>query len=132
MSADPGQNILRTYLHVQDGATIAPIDAPDTFWPQLAAGAFPDLDQGRLMSAFAFTGAWETWERHPAGEELVMLLSGAVTLMLETPGGVRSVRLGTPGGYVLVPPNTWHTATSEGESTLVFLTPGAGTEHRAV
>jgi len=132
LGAEPGQDILRTYLHVQDGPTIAPVEAPDTFWPELAAGAFPQLDQGRLMSAFAFTGAWETWERHPAGEELVMLLAGAVTLMLEMHDGVRTVRLVTPGAYVLVPPNTWHTASAEGESTLLFLTPGAATEHRPV
>jgi quercetin dioxygenase-like cupin family protein len=82
------------------------------------------------MSAFTFSGAWETWERHPAGEELVMLLGGAVTLMLELPHGVRSVRLAAPGAYFLVPPNTWHTASAEVESTLLFLTPGTGTDHK--
>jgi mannose-6-phosphate isomerase-like protein (cupin superfamily) len=130
MSADSGRDILRTYLHVQDGAAIAPIEAGDAFWPELAGGGYPELDRGRLMSAFTFSGAWETWERHPAGEELVMLLSGTVTLMLESPDGVRSVRLTTPGSYVLVPPNTWHTASAKVESSLLFLTPGAGTEHR--
>jgi hypothetical protein len=132
MSAPSGDDILRTYLHVQDGGAIAPIEATDAFWPQLAAGGFPELDRGRLMSAFTFSGAWETWERHPAGEELVMLLGGAVTLLLELPDGVRSARLASPGAYVLVPPNTWHTANADVESTLLFLTPGAGTEHRPV
>lgn len=132
MRSDPAHDILHTYLHVQDGARMATVDAPDSFWPQLAAGELPELDQGRLMSAFSFAGAWESWERHPAGEELVMLLAGAVTLTLEEADGARSVQLDRPGAYVLVPRNTWHTASAEAECTLLFLTPGAGTEHRPV
>ena len=61
-----------------------------------------------------------------------MLLAGAVTLTLEEPEGPRSIQLDSPGDYVLIPPNTWHTATTAIESTLVFLTPGAGTEHRPI
>jgi mannose-6-phosphate isomerase-like protein (cupin superfamily) len=132
MSTDPASTILRTYLHVQDGSGISSIDAPDSFWPDVAAGAYPELEHGRLMSAFTFTGGWETWERHPSGEEVVMLLSGQVTLTLEEPDGVRSVPLASPGAYVLIPRNIWHTATSAVESTLLFLTPGAGTEHKPV
>lgn len=132
MRSDPASHILHAYLHVKDGTEIAAVDAPDSFWPDLSAGKFPELDHGRLMSAFTFTGAWDTWERHPAGEELVMLLGGAVTLMLEEAEGVRVVSLTHPGAYVLVARNTWHTARAEVESSLVFLTPGAGTEHRPV
>ena len=132
MNTQLANNILRTYLHVHDGSRITPIQAPDSFWPDLAAGAFPELDYGRLMSAFTFSGAWETWERHPAGEELVMLLAGAVTLTVEEAGAERSIPLTVPGSYVLIAPNTWHTAAADVESTLLFLTPGADTEHRPV
>jgi hypothetical protein len=34
--------------------------------------------------------------------------------------------------HVLVPPNTWHTVRTEVATTMLFLTPGAGTEHRPV
>jgi mannose-6-phosphate isomerase-like protein (cupin superfamily) len=132
MRTDSSNSILHTYLHVQDGSRIATVEVPDSFWPGLAAGAFPELDRGRLMSAFTFFGAWETWERHPSGEELVMLLAGAVTLTLEEQAGTRSVHLASPGSYILIAPNTWHTAKADIESTLVFLTPGAGTQHRPV
>jgi len=127
-----GRIILDSHWHVKDGAGLASVSAPVSFWPVLAAGKFPELDRGRLMSAFTFTGAWDTWGRHPAGEELVMLLGGAVTLMLEEAEGVRVVALTRPGAYVLVARNTWHTARAEVESSLVFLTPGAGTEHRPI
>lgn len=132
MKSDDCNDILRTYVHVQDGPRMAPIDAPDSFWPDLAAGAFPQLDQGRLLSAFTFSSAWETWERHPAGEELVMLLAGSVLVTLETEDGPRRMALTTVGQYLLVPPGIWHTASTETESTLLFLTPGVGTEHRPV
>jgi mannose-6-phosphate isomerase-like protein (cupin superfamily) len=126
------QTILRTYLHVRDGGSVDPIPASESFWEELARGAYPQLDQGRLMSAFTFSGAWSMWERHPAGEEVVMLLSGAATVILEESGAAREVRLTEPGSYVLVPQNVWHTAHTNVLTTLLFLTPGAGTEHRPV
>jgi quercetin dioxygenase-like cupin family protein len=42
------------------------------------------------------------------------------------------VHLAKPGSYVLVPTNTWHTARTDVATTMLFLTPGLGTEHRPV
>ena len=85
------------------------------------------------MSAFTFSEPWPTWERHPAGEELVMLLAGEATVVLEDAHGqTHAVSLSAPGAYVLVPKNVWHTARTTVPTTMVFLTPGAGTEHRPV
>ncbi|QPF71686.1 cupin domain-containing protein [Roseateles sp. DAIF2] len=130
---DPeAEDILHAYVHLQDGgrATLRPLTAD--FWPALAQGAYPELEQGRLMTAFSFSEPWSSWERHPAGEELVMLLSGAATLVLDEPGGERAIPLDSVGAYVLVPRGVWHTAKTEQPTTLLFITPGAGTEHRPV
>lgn len=126
------KDILGTYLHFRDGGHANTVPAPDSFWGELAAGKHPQLDQGRLMSAFTFSGPWSMWERHPAGEELVMLLSGSATVVLEEAGREHTVQLGDPGAYVLVPRNVWHTARTSVPTTMLFLTPGAGTEHRPV
>ena len=123
-------NILDTYLHVRDGGDASALPVSEAFWEALGAGKHPELDEGRLLSAFSFSEPWTTWERHPAGEELVMLLSGAATLLLEEADGVRAIELAAPGEYVLVPRNTWHTAHTTVETRMLFLTPGAGTEHR--
>lgn len=123
--------ILDTYLHVRDGGAIVAQPVSESFWTDLAQGKLPALDQGRLMTAFTFSQPWSSWERHPAGEELVMLLSGTATVLLDQ-GDVRTVQLTEPGEYVLVPPNTWHTVRTEVTTTMLFLTPGAGTEHRPV
>ena len=126
------KEILRTYLHVRDGGKTDAISVSDSFWEELAGGAYPQLDQGRLMSAFTFSEPWSTWERHPAGEELVMLLSGTATIVLQDSGQERAVQLSDPGSYVLVPLNVWHTAKTTVPTTMLFLTPGAGTEHRPI
>jgi mannose-6-phosphate isomerase-like protein (cupin superfamily) len=125
-------DIQQTYLHVQDGGATLPLPVSETFWQELGSGAWPQLEQGRLMSAYTFSESWAVWERHPAGEELVMLLSGAATLVLQEPQGEREVLLDTTGAYVLVPKGVWHTARTSVPTTLLFLTPGAGTEHRPV
>lgn len=126
------QDILGTYLHFRDDGRADAVPVTDTFWADLSAGRMPQLDQGRLMSAFTFSKPWSTWERHPAGEELVLLLSGACELLLDLPDGERPTQLLTPGAYVLVPPNVWHTARTSVPTALLFLTPGAGTEHRPI
>ena len=130
MNAAP--NILGTYLHVRDGGKTDAIAPSESFWQDLAGGAYPELDQGRLMTAFTFSEPWATWERHPAGEEVVLLLSGAATLVIEEAGGERGVQLSSPGDCVLVPQGAWHTARTEVPTTMLFLTPGRDTEHRPV
>lgn len=126
------KDILSSYLHFRDGGRADAIPVSGSFWGELAAGEYPQLDQGRLMSAFTFSEPWSMWERHPAGEELVMLLSGTATVVLEEFDQERTVQLSDPGSYVLVPQNVWHTARTTVPTTMLFLTPGAGTEHRPV
>ncbi len=132
MRAEAAAEILGTFLHVKDGGRADMIPVSESFWQELADGAHPRLERGRLLSAFTFSEPWSVWERHPAGEELVMLLSGAATLVLEEPAGERTVSLSAVGSYVLVPMGVWHTARTTIPTTLLFLTPGAGTEHRPV
>ena len=118
------------YLHLDDGGKASIIPVTEDFWPKVMSGRMPQLDQGRLMTCFSFDADWPSWERHPAGEEAVILLSGAAELLLETAGGVQSVTLTEPGSYVLVPPDTWHTAKTQVPTKMLFITPGAGTENR--
>ena len=125
-------DIRQTYLHFRDDGRADAVPVSASFWSDLSAGKLPQLDRGRLMTAFDFSEPWNTWERHPAGEELVMLLSGTATVVLEEAGGERTVELTSPGSFVLVPPNVWHTARTSVPTTMLFLTPGAGTEHRPV
>jgi quercetin dioxygenase-like cupin family protein len=85
-----------------------------------------------LIATFAFDADWATWERHPAGDELVCLLSGKVTLILDRDGTRETVELQKAGEYVLVPKGTWHTARTRVPTWMLFVTPGEGTENKPV
>ena len=83
-----------------------------------------------LLSCHTFKEDWSSWERHPAGDEIVCLLSGAATMILEEGGAEEAVRLEKAGEYVVVPKGTWHTARTSVSTTMLFVTPGEGTENR--
>jgi len=84
-----------------------------------------------LVSTHEFDEDWTTWEIHPSGDEIVVLLSGAATLVLRRSDGDVRIQLAGPGAYVVVPRNTWHTARVSGTTRMLFITPGQGTENRA-
>ena len=104
-----------------------------------APGVFEELDRrcggfkGHvLVATFSFDADWPTWERHPQGDELVCLLSGQATLVLDRQGRKEEVELRKSGEYVLVPKATWHTARTSVATTMLFVTPGEGTENKPV
>lgn len=130
MNSDSPYDVDRTFLHLKNDGSTTAIPVSDSFWEELADGRFPQLEQGRLFSAHTFSEPWPVWERHPAGEEVVFLLSGSVDLVLEENGQRRTLRLTRRGEYVLVPRGVWHTAIASEPVTMIFITPGAGTEHR--
>lgn len=89
-----------------------------------------DGAEGRLVSLYRFTESWDSWEMHPAGDEVVVCTAGAITLQQEFPDGrVATVTL-SPGDYAINPPGVWHTADIEDEATALFITAGEGTQHR--
>jgi mannose-6-phosphate isomerase-like protein (cupin superfamily) len=86
--------------------------------------------EGRLVSAHRFTSNWDMWEMHPHGDEIVLCLSGAITVHQEHAEGSEATVALMAGQYVINPPGTWHTADIAGEATVLFITAGLGTEHR--
>lgn len=83
-----------------------------------------------LFAWHEFSADWNTWECHPAGDEIVLLLSGAATLLVRQHGRNQALPLAAPGDYCIVPAGCWHTARVIQPSGLLFVTPGAGTENR--
>jgi hypothetical protein len=130
------QQLTETYLHQNPQQQLREICCDSSFWQNLSTGALPELEQGALMSAFYFDKDWPAWERHPAGSELVLLLSGATELYLQQPDELtqppQRLVLCNSGDYVLIPAGVWHRACPQSPTTLLFLTPGLGTEHKPV
>ena len=84
-----------------------------------------------LISCYTFKSDWPTWEVHPHGDEFVILLDGEIELVLggDTAADDEVVRLQSPGDFVIVPRNTWHTGRVSRSAKCLFVTPGEGTEN---
>ena len=93
---------------------------------------FNDFKGHELISCYEFTGNWPTWEMHPKGDEIVVLLSGSAAFLLDIDGKQERVEMSKAGEYVVVPKGTWHTAHVSERARLLFITPGEGTENRPV
>jgi len=89
-----------------------------------------DGEEGRLVGLHRFDGSWDSWEMHPMGDEVVLCLEGCMTLHQEHADGSTDSVVLRPGDYAINPPGTWHTADIDGEAVGLFITVGAGTEHR--
>ena len=95
-----------------------------------AARAAADGAEGRLVSLYTFAESWDSWEMHPAGDEVVLCTAGSLTLHQEHPDRTTATVTLGPGDYAINPPGVWHTADVAGEATALFITAGAGTQHR--
>ena len=129
MSEEIPKNINSTYV-VLDGGNAIPVAVSDRFYQDLEQ-QFGDFKGKRLVSHYIFEQDWDSWEMHPAGEEFVCLLCGQVDFVLEQDGSESIVSLNAPGDYILVPSETWHTAKVYTRSSVLFITPGEGTQHRS-
>ena len=118
---------LATFVHLPDGPAASLLEVTPDFWQKLETRA--DLHGGRLITAYRFEQDWTSWERHPAGDEIVLQLSGAMDFVVEDGGRERTVSLRGRAALV-VPRGVWHTARVLAPSEAIFVTRGEGTEHR--
>ncbi len=121
-----------TYLRLRPDASVEPLAVDATFWQRIGAGELGTFHNEYLVAVHAFDADWRVWEMHPNGDEVVCLLSGTATFVLEEQDGRREVALEQSGSYVIVPKGTWHTARTKGPCRLIFITAGEGTAHREV
>ena len=123
-------DISSTYLRLRPNASVEPLTVDNTFWQRISSGQLGDFHNEFLVATGNYDKDWPMWEMHPNGDEIVYLLSGSATFVLQQTGGDVSVELDKPGEYVLVPKGTWHTAKVKQPYRILFITPGEGTQHR--
>jgi len=70
------------------------------------------------------------WEMHPEGDECLHLLSGSIDVLVETGSPSGPIELSAGGGCV-VRRGQWHRLVVRKPGDLLFITPTAGTRHRA-
>ena len=118
-----------TFVVIEPDHSALPVAVTPTLYEDLNA-RFDGFRAHLLISSFGFDNDWSTWEMHPAGDEIVYLLSGKAEMILEHGGTQNSIMLSEPGSYVIVPKGTWHRAKTSVPTTMLFVTPGHGTNHK--
>jgi mannose-6-phosphate isomerase-like protein (cupin superfamily) len=135
--ADDTIDLMKNYLLLEsDGAAVLLPGGRD-FWSQLMSGNATDpgirrligSTHGRLLSALTMGADWTNWEMHPAGDEVLFMLEGKATFLLELPGALREVAL-SAGRLLVIPKGVWHTAKVSEPARLLAITVGQGTQHR--
>jgi mannose-6-phosphate isomerase-like protein (cupin superfamily) len=136
--ADYTIDLLQNYLLLEpDGAAVL-LPGGGDFWSQLMSGDATDpgirrllgSEHGRLLSALSMGGDWSNWEMHPAGDEILFMLEGKATFLLDLSEGLREVAL-SAGRLLVIPKGVWHTAKVSEPARLLAITAGQGTQHRA-
>jgi mannose-6-phosphate isomerase-like protein (cupin superfamily) len=124
------RNLRDTFVVMGRGLEATPVDVTPSVYEELDR-RFDGFRGCALVARYDFTGDWPTWEMHPAGDEVVVLLSGAAEMVLDRGDGKETVSLRQPGSFVIVPKGTWHTARIAEPTSMLFVTPGEGTQNKA-
>ncbi|MFF5336165.1 cupin domain-containing protein [Streptomyces sp. NPDC013181] len=130
---EPNAIDLRTTpVHLGLGSRAKPVEGfawdPEVLHAYSAAVA-ADGAEGRMVMIFDGDGPGDHWECHPAGDELVVCLSGSVTVTRDVDGAPDRVVLG-PGEATVNPAGTWHAVDMAGPASILTITAGLGTDHR--
>jgi mannose-6-phosphate isomerase-like protein (cupin superfamily) len=120
-------DLAATYVCLDPSGAASTIEVTPDFWATI--GQREDLVEGRLVASFACDADWPHWEMHPHGEEVLVLLAGRMTFVLDDGRAEKRVQL-TPGRACIVPRGVWHRAEVPEASQLLGITYGRGTEHR--
>ena len=124
-------DLASTFVVIDPNHSATPIAVTPTIFEELDRRF--DQFKGRLLvSSFRFDQSWSTWEIHPAGDEIVCLLSGEASLVLDRDGTEEIIHLREPGAFAIVPKGTWHTARTSVPTQMLFVTPGQGTDNRPI
>jgi mannose-6-phosphate isomerase-like protein (cupin superfamily) len=119
----------RTYLFIDGAGGLAAQAVGPDFWTEIASN--PSAGN-TMVSAGAGVGDWTTWEMHPAGAEVLVILEGALRIWLDHPDGRLEAIAAQAGATVIVPKGAWHRAEAEQPYKILYITYGAGTTHRPV
>jgi len=114
------------FVVAKPNLTMAQLEVSPSIYAELET-SFNGFKSHNLIAAHNFQESWDVWEKHPAGDELVVLLSGRAIFHLKMSTGRESVELAEAGAFTVVPKGIWHTAEIHEPTKLLFFTPGEGT-----
>ena len=122
-------NLQSTFAIVKPDQGVDCLQVTETVYADLER-AYDNFAGHQLVAIHQFDGDRPSWEVHPHGDEIVVLLSGSADLVLRRDEGNESVPLKAPGDYIVVPKGIWHTANVQQPARMLFITPGQETLNR--
>lgn len=138
--SEPGRDafeLASTYTFLEDGGAAPLVPTDEAFWKDLMSGnpQTPDAlrvatGSGWLVAKYRIAEDNRAWEMHPAGDELLVMLSGQMAVVLEQ-GGKETVVEVPEGKACIVPRGTWHRQVVRSPGEYLGATYGKGTQHRA-
>jgi mannose-6-phosphate isomerase-like protein (cupin superfamily) len=118
-------DIAKTFVHLGDGGRAEPVHVGPSFWRKqrdgLVIGARDFAAPGDLHSSMQ--------EMHPEADEVLLLVSGALDLVLEEGDAHRTIAL-RAGQATVVPRGVWHHLELREPGRLVFINSRAGMQSR--
>ncbi|MBP6013557.1 MAG: cupin domain-containing protein [Alphaproteobacteria bacterium] len=121
-------NLEATFLGLDGKGCVTTLPVGPDFWETIDRNP---AARGTLVSEQVSKTDWPHWEMHPKGDEVVYLLGGDMTLILERQSGEEHVKL-QAGQAVVIPAGTWHRALVPVVSRMLFITYGEGTQQKMV
>ena len=118
----------RTYVSLSADGSAVELPGGEAFWSR-PESELDRLGRNWLVTEFECSADWSSWEMHPNADEFVYLLAGEVVFQLQGDAGITSIPM-KGRGAVVVPQGVWHTAKVSAPSRMLFVTLGAGTQHR--
>ncbi|WP_223670352.1 cupin domain-containing protein [Kangiella shandongensis] len=122
-------NLKNTFAVIKPELEVDQIDVTPSVYSELDKN-YNDFKDHQLVSIYEFSDDWGSWENHPKGDEIVVLVSGTVTFVFDNDGEYEEATLKDEGDFLVVPKNIWHTAKTKVPSKVLFITPGEDTQHK--
>jgi mannose-6-phosphate isomerase-like protein (cupin superfamily) len=125
-------DLLTTPLHLGLGSRARPIAgfSFDAAVLQAYGDAVSDDGiEGRMVVVIDEEGPGDHWECHPAGDEVIVCISGTVSVVREVGEFTEQVVLRS-GEASINPAGMWHAVDVDGAARILTITPGLGTKHR--
>ncbi|MFO1012452.1 MAG: cupin domain-containing protein [Caulobacteraceae bacterium] len=124
----PRFDLETTFLGLSGDGEVTQMPVGPDFWPTMDRN--PNM-RATLVSFGTGEGDWPHWEMHPKGDEVLVLVEGSLTLILDEAGVERRQDM-TAGQTLVVPKGAWHRAIGQRGVKMLFITYGEGTQHRPV
>lgn len=116
-------------VHLSDRQQMIPVLQFEHRYDEYVAKHCVGGEVGRLVTLFTSTEHWSSWETHPAGDELVLVISGRAEFIQLVDGVERRVVVG-PNQAIINPAGVAHTANVIEPFAALYVTPGPDTSHR--